>query len=125
VIKREFETAEGAEPVGFSHGDFGFVVQTLDDAAGKQLLSAEIVEDQFAVLAQRASYLLHGLDAGAHHLTAPFVEEFPSPDGRIVVPELLKGFLKKVGADGPQVVAEEVAQPEALFGLQILSAFEQ
>jgi hypothetical protein len=52
VIEREFEAAEGAEPVGFSHGDFGFVVQALDDATGKQLLSAEIVEDQFAVLAQ-------------------------------------------------------------------------
>jgi hypothetical protein len=52
VIEREFKATEGAKPVGFSHGDFGFVVQTLDDAAGKQLLSAEIVEDQFAVLAQ-------------------------------------------------------------------------
>ena len=36
-----------------------------------------------------------------------------------------QGFLKKVGADCPQVVAEEVAQPEALLGLQILFAFEQ
>jgi hypothetical protein len=36
--------------LGFSHGDFGFVVQALDDAAGKKLLRAEIVEDQLAVL---------------------------------------------------------------------------
>jgi hypothetical protein len=28
------------------------IVQTLDDAAGKQLRSAEIVEDQFVALAQ-------------------------------------------------------------------------
>ena len=42
------EAAEGAEPVRFSHSDFGFVVQTLDDAAGKQLLSPEVVEDRFA-----------------------------------------------------------------------------
>jgi hypothetical protein len=28
------------------------IVQTLDNSAGKQLLSAEIVEDQFAVLAE-------------------------------------------------------------------------
>jgi len=40
-----FEAAEGAEAVGFSHGDFSFVVQTLDNSAGKQLLRAEIVED--------------------------------------------------------------------------------
>jgi hypothetical protein len=32
--------------------DFGFVVQTLDDAGGKQLLSLEVVEVQFAVLAR-------------------------------------------------------------------------
>jgi hypothetical protein len=38
---------------------------------------------------------------------------------------LLKGFLKKLGADGLQVVAEEVAEPEALFGLQVLFPFEQ
>ena len=29
-IERDFEAAEGSERVGFSHGDFGFVVQTLD-----------------------------------------------------------------------------------------------
>jgi hypothetical protein len=52
VIERKFEAAEGAETVGFSHGDFSLVVQTLDNSAGKQLLSAEIVEDQFAVLAE-------------------------------------------------------------------------
>jgi hypothetical protein len=27
VIEGEFEDAEGAEAVGFSHGDFGFVIQ--------------------------------------------------------------------------------------------------
>jgi len=31
---------------------FGFVVQALHDATGKKLLSAEIVEDQLAVLTQ-------------------------------------------------------------------------
>jgi len=50
VIERKFEAAEGAETIGLSHSDFGFVVQTLDNSAGKQLLSAKIVEDQFAVL---------------------------------------------------------------------------
>ena len=50
MIERKFEAAEGAETIGLSHSDFGFVVQTLDNSAGKQLLSAKIVEDQFAVL---------------------------------------------------------------------------
>jgi hypothetical protein len=43
VIEREFENAEGTESIGSSHSDFGFVVQALDNAAGKQLLSPEIV----------------------------------------------------------------------------------
>src|ERR1051326_4597839 len=40
------------------------------------------------------------------------------------IPELLKGFLKKVSTNGLQVVTEQIAQPEALFRLQILLAFE-
>ena len=36
VIECEFESTEGAKAVGFSHSDFGFVVQTLDNAR-KQL----------------------------------------------------------------------------------------
>jgi hypothetical protein len=35
-----------------THGDFSLVVETFDNSARKQLLSAEIVEDQFAVLAE-------------------------------------------------------------------------
>jgi len=52
VIEGEFEAAEGAESVGFPHSDFGLVVQTLDDAAGKELLRAEIVKDQLSVIAE-------------------------------------------------------------------------
>jgi hypothetical protein len=51
-MESKFEAAEGAETLGFSHGDFSLVVQTLDNSAGKQLLRAEIVEDQFTVLAE-------------------------------------------------------------------------
>jgi hypothetical protein len=40
---------------GLSHSDFGFVVvQRLDDATGEELLCAEIVEDQLAVLTPSA-----------------------------------------------------------------------
>ena len=114
MIESEFEAAEGAEAIGFSDGDFGFVVQALDDAAGKQLLSPEIVQDEFAVLAQGAGDFLHGLDAGAHGLSAPLVEELAGPGGRVVIPELLKGFLEKVSADGLQVVAEQIAEVDPI-----------
>ena len=33
VIKRKFQDPKGAETVRFSHRDFGFVVEALDDAA--------------------------------------------------------------------------------------------
>ncbi len=52
VIEGEFKAAEGAKSVRFPHSDFCLVVQTLNDAAGKQLLRAEIVEDQLTVIAQ-------------------------------------------------------------------------
>jgi len=51
VIKSWFEDAIGAKTVGLSHGDFSLVVQAFHDAAGEQSLSAEIVEDEFAVCA--------------------------------------------------------------------------
>jgi len=42
VIEGEFEDMKGAETVGFSHSEFGFVVQALDNSAGEQFLSAKI-----------------------------------------------------------------------------------
>jgi hypothetical protein len=62
VIEREFERAEGSKSVGSSHSDFGFVVEALDDAAGKQLLSPEVIEDELAMLTHRPGDLLHGFD---------------------------------------------------------------
>jgi hypothetical protein len=64
-------------------------------------------------------------NAGAHRLPAPFVQELSRPGGGVVIPELLKRFLEKVSADRLQVVAEQVAQPEALIGFEVVAAFEQ
>ena len=58
-------------------------------------------------------------------MPAPFVEELRGPGGRVVNPELLKGFLEKVGPDSLEVVAQEIAQPEVLVGAEILAAAEQ
>ena len=51
VIEGEFEDAVGAKAIGFSHGEFGFVIQSFNDPAGKQFLSAEVVEDELAIVA--------------------------------------------------------------------------
>ena len=41
------------------------------------------------------------------------------PSRGVVVPELLEGFLEKVGTDGLEVVAEQISEPEMLFVLEI------
>jgi TolB-like protein len=51
MIQRGFRDVEGSEAVGFSHGQFGLVIETLDDAAGELLPGAEVVQDQRAVRA--------------------------------------------------------------------------
>jgi len=53
------------------------------------------------------------------------VEELSGPRRRTIFPELLKGFLQKVGADGFEIVAKEIAQPEVLVGAKVLTATEQ
>ena len=109
MVEREFQNAEGAEAVRSSHGYFGFVVETFDHAAGKLFSGFEVVQRRGAVSSQRAGDFLHGFDAAAHGLAAPEVQEQACPGGRVVVPELLKVFLKQVGADSPQVVTEQIA----------------
>ena len=49
MIQGDFGDVEGAEPIGFSHGEFGFVVQPCDHTAGELLFGAEVVQDQRAV----------------------------------------------------------------------------
>jgi hypothetical protein len=78
---------------------------------------------QLTVLTQGAGDLLHRFDAGAHHLAAPFIEELSGPERRAVIPELLKGFREKVGAEGLQIIAEQIAKAETLLGLEVLFAF--
>ena len=79
MIQGEFSHSEGSKAVGFSHGDFGFVVETLDDPTGDHLLGLEIIENEGSVRAQHLGDLLHRLDAGAQGLPAPVIEERAGP----------------------------------------------
>jgi hypothetical protein len=54
--------------VGFSGSHFGFVVQSLNDGAGKELLGSKVVEGQLTVLTERPGDLFYGFDAGTHCL---------------------------------------------------------
>jgi hypothetical protein len=79
MIQRNFRDPEGAEAIRLSHGQFGLVVQAFNDAAREPSLGSEIVEEQLTMAAQRLGDLLHWLDARAHDLLAPVVEELASP----------------------------------------------
>ena len=111
MIQGEFEDAKCAKAVRSSHDDFGLVVEALDDTAGKLLARLEIVQQQLAVLTERSGELLHRLEAAAHDLVTPEVEELSGPDRRVVGPELLEVLLQQVGANRLLVVAEQVAKP--------------
>ena len=49
VIECKFGDAKGSEAVGFSHCDFGFVVQAFYDAAGELLFRFEVIENQISM----------------------------------------------------------------------------
>src|ERR1700680_1445390 len=108
MIQGEFSHSEGSKSVGFSHGDFSFVVEALYHPAGNDLSGREVIENEVAMRAEHSSDLLQGLDARAHSLTAPFIEEFAGPSRRVVIPELMEVLFKQIGADGLKVVVEEV-----------------
>ena len=63
MISGDFGNVEGAKSVRFSHGHFDSVVQALYGSAGELLFGAEIVEDQFSMIAQRSCDLFHRFDA--------------------------------------------------------------
>ena len=72
MIKREFYGFEGSIAVSFSHSDFGFVVQALDDAAGECLLGAKVIEQEFPMIAHGFDELLERLNARAHYFGTLF-----------------------------------------------------
>src|ERR1017187_750678 len=95
MIEGKFEYAIGAKPAGFSHGDFGLVIQALHNAARDQLLRS-LALDLIGVRAQtrRADGLAVVVDPpGESDGVARERAEFPhlavwSPD-RGLKPELL------------------------------------
>ena len=43
MVQGEFSHSESSKAVGFSHGNFGLVVETLDNPTGDHLLGLEII----------------------------------------------------------------------------------
>jgi hypothetical protein len=75
--------------------------------------------------AEHPSDLLHRIDLGSHHGSAPSLEEHACPVGGEVVPEELEVFFEQVGGDGLGVISEQVGQADLLFFGEVLGALEQ
>ena len=108
MVERDFGRSEGAKPIRFSGGQFGFVVETFYDARRDLLLGTEPVEQERAVSAQHARHLLHGLDPGSHRLRTPGIQELPRPMRRRIVPEELEALFEEETSNGFQVVSEQI-----------------
>src|SRR5437868_7291885 len=125
MVQGDFQATIRAKAIGLSGSEFRFVIEALDDRGGNLTARPKPVQEQRPMAAQRASDLLHWLEARAHDLDAPLVEERTGPVDGSVVPEVVKPFPEQHGADGPQVVLHELAQAGALIARLILSAFHE
>src|SRR6266566_3142928 len=92
MVQGNFHAAIGPKSVRLSRGQFRFVVEALDDSGRNLPARPEPVQEQWPMTAQHARDLLHRLDAGAHDLDTPFVEERPRPIDRAVGPERIKAL---------------------------------
>ena len=69
------------ETVGFSECQFDLVVQALDDAAGKCLFSAEIVQENLPMFRQSGGDFFQRPQPRAPDCLTPSVQEFSGPSG--------------------------------------------
>ena len=72
------------KPYAFLVVSFALLLKPSTTAARNLAARAEPVQEQRPVTAQHASDLLHRLEARAHHLHTPFVEERARPIDRAV-----------------------------------------
>ena len=75
--------------------------------------------------AQHLGNLLHRLEARAHDLHAPLVEERPGPIDGAVVPEVIKPFPEQHGPNRPEVVLDKLPEAGALIARLMLSSFQE
>ena len=68
---------------------------------------------------------LHGVEPGTHGAGAPLVEKPSCPPGRCVVPEVVERLLQKIGANGAEVVLQDVGKLEGLALREVLFTFEK
>lgn len=75
---QQFETAV---TIAFSHAQVEPHVESIDDAAGVELVGFEIVYQQVFVVSQRADELLHWHEFATHGMGATFLRNQPAQRG--------------------------------------------
>src|SRR5450759_3402641 len=125
MVQGDFHAARGTKSIRLSGGQFRFVVEALARACGNLAAGAKPVEEQGPVSTQQPRDLLDGVEAGAHDLGTPAVEELAGPRGGAVGPEGLKVLAQERGAHRLEIVADEVAQAAPLGGGPMVASFEQ
>src|SRR5450756_1532138 len=125
MVQGDFHAAIGTKSVRLSGGQFRFVIQALDGAGGNLAVRAKPVEDQGPVPTQHPRDLLDGIEAGAHDLGTPAVEELAGPHGGAVGPEGLEVLAQQGGAHRLEIMADEGAQATPFFRGAMVASFEQ
>lgn len=74
---------------------------------------------------QHLGNLLHRLEPGTHGSSTPIIQEFASPGGTYVAPEVLEIFLEQIGPDGFEVDSQQFLEFDNLLVCQVFRPFEQ
>ena len=82
--------------------------------------SGEPVEEFALMLAEGGGKPFERREAGAHCHRRPAVEELPTPDARVVGPEVLELFLPQVPPNRAQVDSDQVAESSPLEKGEVL-----
>ena len=90
MIQGDVNTPIGTKAIRLCGGQCRFVIEAFYRAGGKLAAGAKPVEEQGPVPAQHPRDLLDGVEAGAHDLGTPAVEERAGPPGGAVGPEGLE-----------------------------------
>ncbi len=125
MIQSDFSCIIGLKPIRFSGSQFRFGVKALNDPAGKLPFGPKPIQQQWPMVPQHTSNLLHGFNLRAHCFRAPFIQKLSGPIRRFVRPEELKLFFQKIASDRFQIVLQKICQLGLLFRRQVFRALEQ
>ena len=125
MIQSNFSSMIGSKSIRFSGSQFCFVVEALNNAAGKLSFSPKPVQQQGSMFPQTAGDFLHRFNLRAHRFRAPFVQKLPRPIGRFIRPEELKLLFQQIAPDRLQIILQQIRQLGLLFLGQVFRAFQQ